>query len=192
MALIDGNNQQIDCIQAEVRARQVEVSVLVDFVHVLEYLWGAAWCSFPEGDTAAEGWVKDRAMSILESNAREVATGIRRRATAEGLSLARRRKADEAARYLTNGADYLDYPSALDAGWPIATGVIEGTCQHLVKDRVDITGAPWSVEGAEAVLKLRAIRCNGDMDTYWKFHRAEERRRNHEERYVDGVIPLAA
>jgi hypothetical protein len=55
-----------------------------------------------------------------------------------------------------------------------------------------ITGARWNVEGAEAVLKLRAVRCNGDFDNYWKFHTAKERRRNHEERYDGGVIPLAA
>lgn len=118
--------------------------------------------------------------------------GIRRRASTEGLAKSRRRRADLAARYLTNKANYLDYPSALAAGWPIATGVIEGACRHLVKDRMDITGARWSVEGAEAVLKLRAVRCNGDFDEYWRFHLAEERRRNHELRYADSVIPLAA
>jgi len=89
-------------------------------------------------------------------------------------------------------AAYLDYPTALAAGWPIATGVIEGACRHLVKDRMDITGARWSVDGAEAVLKLRALRCNGDFDTYWKFHLDQERQRVHESRYAEGVIPTAA
>ncbi len=91
-----------------------------------------------------------------------------------------------------NKAAYLDYPEALAAGWPIATGVIEGACRHLVKDRMDITGARWSVDGAEAVLKLRALRCNGDLDTYWQFHLDQERHRVHECSYADGVIPAAA
>ncbi len=171
---MDGNNHQIDLITSEAGRRGVDLTVLVDFVHVLEYLWAAAWSFFAEGDPAAEGWVKDRALAVLDGRARSVAAGIRRRATAEGLANTKRKKADDAARYLTNKAGYLDYPTALAAGWPIATGVIEGTCRHLVKDRMDITGARWSVEGAEAVLKLRAVRCNGDMDTYWQFHLSEE------------------
>jgi hypothetical protein len=62
----------------------------------------------------------------------------------------------------------------------------------LVKDRLDLTGARWGLQGAEAVLKLRAIRCNGDWDTYWTYHLAQERRRVHESRYADNIIPRAA
>jgi hypothetical protein len=64
----------------------------------------------------------------------------------------------------------LDYPSALASGWPIATGVIEGACRHLVNDRMGITGARWGLDGAQAILWLRAIRANGDQDTYWNHH----------------------
>lgn len=91
-----------------------------------------------------------------------------------------------------NKAAYLDYPTALAAGWPIATGVIEGTCRYLVADRMDITAARWSVHGAEAVLKLRAVRANGDFDTYWQWHLDQERQRVHQARYANGVLPLAA
>ena len=70
--------------------------------------------------------------------------------------------------------------------------IIEGTCRYLVADRMDITGARWSVEGAEAVLKLRAVRSNGDFDDYWAFHLDHERHRVHDSRYSDDVIPLAA
>ena len=192
VALVDGNNHQIDRIGAEATARGIDVAVVVDLVHVLEYLWAAAWCFFAEGDTAAEKWVRGRALSVLEGHAREVATGIRRRATAEGLATSKRKKADEAARYLKNKAPYLDYPTALSSGWPIATGVIEGAVRHVVRDRMDVTGARWSVDGAEAVLKLRAVRTNGDFDDYWRFHLDHERQRVHESRYAWGVIPLAA
>lgn len=117
---------------------------------------------------------------------------LRRAATSAGLSWSKRKKADACAKYLVNKAAYLDYPTALAAGWPIATGVIEGTCRYLVADRMDITGARWSVDGAEAVLKLRAVRSNGDFDQYWQWHLDQERRRVHQARYADGVIPLAA
>ncbi len=68
-------------------------------------------------------------------------------------------------------------------GWPIATGVIEGACRHLVKDRLAITGARWSLPAAEAVLLLRALITNGDLDTYWKFHVQQEHQRTHTSRY---------
>jgi hypothetical protein len=192
VALVDGNKHQIDCIEAQAKKRKVSVTIVVDLIHVLEYLWAAVWCFFAEGDPAAEHWVRDRALAVLEGNAREVAAGIRRRATTTKLSKSKRKKADDCARYLTNKAAYLDYPTALAAGWPIATGVIEGTCRYLVADRMDITGARWSVDGAEAVLKLRALRSNGDFDKYWPWHLHQERQRVHAARYAHGVIPIAA
>lgn len=166
VALVDGNNHQIARVETEAEARKVRVTIVIDLIHVLEYLWGAGWSFFAEGDPNVEAWVHDKALAVLEGRARQVAAGIRRRASTLGLSAAERKNADACANYLTNKAAYLDYPTALSAGWPIATGVIEGACRHLVKDRMDITGARWSVQGAEAVLKLRALRCNGDFDTY--------------------------
>jgi hypothetical protein len=192
VALVDGNNHQIQRIQAEANVRGAKVTIVVDAIHVLEYLWGAVWCFFAQADPAAEAWVHDRMLAILAGNAREVAAGIRRRATAAGLGKTKRTKADECAKYLTNKADYLDYPTALAAGWPIATGVIEGTCRYLVADRMDITGARWSVDGAEDVLKLRAVRANDDFSEYWKFHLNQERHRVHKTRYANAAIPAAA
>jgi hypothetical protein len=90
---------------------------------------------------------------------------------------------------LTNKAAYLDYPTALMDGWPIATGTIEGACRHIVKDRMDLTCAPWSLEGAEAVLKLRVVRSNGDLDDYWRFHLSQEYERVHRSRYANNVVP---
>ena len=103
-------------------------------------------------------------MKILEGKAAQVAAGIRRRATTFGYSPAEREGADACAGYLTAKKPYLDYATALAKGWPIATGVIEGACRHLVKDRMDITGARWGLDGAEAILKLRALIANGDFD----------------------------
>jgi hypothetical protein len=86
-------------------------------------------------------------------------------------------------RYFTGRAQHLRYHKALKAGWPIATGVIEGACRHLVKDRMDITGARWGLDGAEAVLKLRAMRANGDFDACWQFHQQRDHERNHQAKY---------
>ena len=134
----------------------------------------------------------DKAREVLAGRATRVAAAIRRKATYHGLDAARRANADACANYLTNKAAYLHYASALEKGWPIATGVIEGACRHLVKDRMDITGARWGLEGAEAVLKLRALHTNGDFGDYWRFHLSQERQRIHEKRYANNVVPQAA
>jgi len=189
--LIDGNNTQIEAVTAEAARRGVTVTVVIDFIHVLEYLWKAAWSFFDKGEPAAEEWVADQARKILHGKASQVAAGIRRRATTYGYSPAERAGADEAARYLDNKRDYLDYATALAKGWPIATGIIEGACRHIVKDRMDITGARWGLEGAEAILKLRAVIANGDFEDYWQFHLRREHERIHHARYRDGLV-LAA
>jgi ribosomal protein S9 len=192
VALVDGNNHQIDRIKKEAKQRKLTVTIVVDVVHVLEYLWGAAWCFFDEGEPAAEQWVHEKALAILEGKAGIVAAAIRRKATRLGLPDDKRVKADRAADYLLNKRPYLDYPTALANGWPIATGVIEGACRHLVKDRMDITGARWGLQGAEAILKLRALISNGDFNDYWDYHLAKERHRNHDLRYANSVIPRQA
>ena len=192
VALVDGANHQISRIKAEAKARNVEVAIVCDFVHVLEYIWKAAWSFFDEGDPAAEAWVKEKALEVLRSKASTVAASVRRKATCLGLEPSLRANADTCADYLLAKSEYLDYANALQNGWPIATGVIEGACRHLVKDRMDITGARWGLDGAEAVLKLRALRSNGDFPSYWAYHLVQERRRAHEARYANGVVPLAA
>jgi len=189
--LIDGNNTQIETVTAEAARRGITVTIVIDFIHVLEYLWKAAWSFFDKGEPAAEEWVADQARKILRGKSAQVAAGIRRRATTYGYSPAERAGADEAARYLDNKKDYLGYATALAKGWPIATGIIEGAARWLVKDRMDITGARWGLEGAEAILKLRALIASGDFDAYWRFHLRREHERIHHARYRDGLI-LAA
>jgi hypothetical protein len=183
IVLLDGNRTQIDAVTAEAKRRGVTVHILLDLIHVLEYLWKAAWSFFCQGDPAAETWVAEQATKILEGKAAQVAAGIRRRATRFGYKPAERAGADACANYLTNKQPYLGYDTALAAGWPIATGVIEGAARHLVKDRMDITGARWGLASAEAILRLRALVTNGDFDAYWAFHLQQEHHRVHWRRY---------
>ena len=117
---------------------------------------------------------------------------MRRSATRQGLSTKDRLRVDECADYLLNHRKYLRYDESLRRGLPIATGVIEGACRHLVKDRLDITGARWGLAGAEAVLKLRSLRSSGDLDEYWQFHKARALERNHLSRYADEQLPKTA
>ena len=191
IALVDGNKQQIEAIEAEAARRGAKVTILIDLIHVLEYLRGAAWSFFETGDPAAEEWVAAQATKILEGKSAQAAAGIRRRATTYGYPAKEREGADKCAAYLTARKPYLDYATALAAGWPIATGIIEGACRHIVKDRMDITGARWGLDGAEAILKLRAIHSNGDFEAYWTWRLEQEQQRVHYSRYQDPGI-LAA
>lgn len=79
VALVDGNQHQINRIRAEATQRGRETTILIDFVHVLEYIWSAAWCFYPEGDPSAEAWVTTRAHAILDGNALAVARCIKDR-----------------------------------------------------------------------------------------------------------------
>ena len=114
---------------------------------------------------------------MLAGDSARAPAEIAAEADAAGLAAALRTGTDACVRYLTTKHEYLRYDQALAAGWPIATGVIEGACRHLTGDRLDITGARWGLEGAEAVLALRAVIGNGDFDDYWRFHLAREHQR---------------
>ena len=191
VVLVDGAQYQLEVIRAEAARREVTVHIVCDIVHVLEYLWKAAWCFFPPGDRAAEAWVGEQARRILAGRSVKVAAAIRQKATLAKLPASKRQGADTCAGYLHAKAPYLDYGQALAAGWPIATGIVEGACRYLVKDRMDITGARWSLTGAEAVLKLRAVHASGDFDAYWHYHLQREHLRIHTIRYRD-TLTLAA
>jgi hypothetical protein len=192
VVLVDGARYQLDAIHAEAKRRNQPIHIVIDFIHVLEYLWKAAWCLHPTADPAAETWVARHALQILHGNATQVATAIADQATHADLSATRRKNLDRCVDYLTNNTPYLHYDQALDAGWPIATGIIEGACRHLIKDRMDITGARWGLPGAEAILKLRALTSNNDFDDYWTYHLNREHHRIHQTRYATGTIPRAA
>jgi hypothetical protein len=179
IALADGNPSQIRYLTAEATRRHLHLTIVIDLIHVLEHLWKAAWCLHAEADPAAETWVTTHARQILAGHAHQAAAAIRAAAATPGLSATKRKTAHQTADYLTRKAPYLNYPAALAAGWPIATGVIEGACRHLVKDRMNITGARWSTPGAETILKLRAVITNGDLPTYWTYHLTREHQRTH-------------
>lgn len=188
LVLVDGQNQQLAAVRAAAKRHGVAVRIICDFIHTLEYLWKAAHCFHAPGSAEARQWVCDHARALLEgSDPSQVAAGMRRSATLR--ELPKRRAVDKAARYLIKRRAHMTYGDALRHGLPIATGVIEGACRHLVRDRMDCCGARWSVVGAEAVLKLRALRLSGDLDEYWTYHLAREHERNHLSNYAAKTVP---
>jgi hypothetical protein len=189
IALVDGDVYQLGLIQAQAAARGITLAIVIDFIHVLEYLWKAAWCFHPPRDPAMEDWVTGQGLDILHGRAGDVITRIAQLAAdhppkpgGEHAKIIRK-----TLSYLQNKQPFMDYPRALANGWPIATGVIEGACRHLVADRMGITGARWGLEGAQAILWLRAIAASGDTGAYWTWHIQQEHQRNHLSRYQDNL-----
>jgi hypothetical protein len=190
VGLADGNKTQLRLLKEWAARSGVVLTIVLDLIHVLGYLWKAAFVFHKEGSEQAQAWVSERLVRLLHGHSRHVAAGIRRSATLRKLSSEQRIPVDKCADYLLKYAEFLRYDQYLKAGLPIATGVIEGACRHLIKDRMDLTGARWSLGGAEAVLRLRSLRSSGDFEEYWRFHIERELERNHLARYAD-PIPFA-
>lgn len=170
----------------------MECFIILDFIHVLEYLWKAAYCFHPVTSKEAEEWVQARALSGLRGHSSSVAAGMRQSATKRQLNETQRKAVDKCADYLIKYRFYLQYDCYCSNGWPIASGVIEGACRHLVKDRMDLTGARGGLKSAEAILKIRALRSSGDWEEYWRFHKRQEQQRNHFDLYDNGFLEKAA
>lgn len=192
VVLVDGNEQQIRLVTQAAKAAGVTITVILDVIHVLEYIWAAGLALHPGDRTGTESWVLSRMHEILEGHASLVAAGMRRSATRRDLDPDRRKAVDKAADYLLGYKAYLRYDEALPRGYPIASGVIEGACRHLVNSRMNRSGARWSLSGAEAILRLRSLVKSGDFDDYWKFHEAQEQRRNHLDHYAERRLPRIA
>jgi len=175
--LVDGDVKQLKRIENQMTQSKLKPTIIIDFIHVLEYLWKAAYCFHAEGSEAAQSWVQYKALEILNGNVSHSAAGMRRSATLQNLTEDERKAVDTCANYLLKLKDKLRYDEYLAKGYPIATGVIEGACRHLIKDRMDITGARWRLKGSESVLKLRSLRSSGDALAYFKFYKEQSHKR---------------
>jgi len=134
-------------------------------------------------------WGSDKTWPRLHGEVKSVVRHFRRGATAKGMDSTPREPMEQWAPSLAHHAAYLTDPPYVAKGYPMAPGVIEGACRPLVKDRLEITGARWGLEGGEAVLKLRALVINGDFDAYWDFHEQQEYQRNHQMKFSE--MPMA-
>ena len=172
VALTDGER----ALQIQVD-RTLNVTLILDLLHVLEKLWKAAYVFHPEGSLEADLWVLDRALRILLGDVGQVVKGIRQSITKRGLSGANRKALEGVADYLYRNRDRMRYDEYLANGWPIASGSVEGACKNLIKDRMERSGMRWTEQMAEAIVQLRAIYLSGDFDRYWQFHIEQDQRR---------------
>ncbi len=190
VVLLDGDeHHQLDYVEAEVERRAITVTIVLDFIHVAQYVWAAAKVLVPDDETLRLEWVTEKLTLILWGESSTAAAAMRRSATTRGLDPKARGPVDVCANYLLKYKAYLRYHTALRDGLPITSGAVEGACRHLVKDRMDITGARWGLDSAEAVLRLRGLAASGDLDDYFDFHESLELQRNHTSRYANDTPP---
>ena len=155
----------------QARAELKGFTFILDLFHALEYLWKVAHVFHPESSPEAEDFVRQRLLMLLEGKVGYVIGGLRQ-------MLTKHRKLHKAQRdiilktiaYYESNRKAMRYDEYIAAGYPIGSGAVEGTCLHLVKDRMEGSGMRWTVRGAEAVLQLRALHLNGDWDAYWQHH----------------------
>ncbi|MGH9055520.1 MAG: ISKra4 family transposase, partial [Acidimicrobiales bacterium] len=151
-------------LQRRVRSSFANTTLVLDIFHALEKLWPAAYVLHPEGSPEAEAFVKQRALRILSGQVSQVIKGLRQIATKRHLRGERAKALRGAADYYWHNRAHMAYDRYLAAGWPIGSGSVEATCKCLVRDRMERTGMRWVPDGAEAMLKLRAVYLSGDFD----------------------------
>lgn len=172
VALIDGER----ALQKRT-LKAMKPTLILDLIHVLDRVWTAAHVFQPEGSAEAEVYVKLMASRILEGDVSQVIKGLRQTVTKRGLTGADKKNLLAVANYFHNNTRYMRYHEYLAAGFPIASGPVEGACQNLIRDRMERSGMRWTPAMAEAIVKLRSLYLSGDFDDYWSFHVAQDQLR---------------
>ncbi|MFM7036089.1 MAG: hypothetical protein ACKO2L_00060, partial [Planctomycetaceae bacterium] len=126
-------------------------------VHVAGYV-GKAAKVLVQGEASKDEFIRDHLLRILRDDGHGVVRGLRRTATVQNWSKEKRVDVDAACGYFTAHANRMKCHKYLAAGLPMATGVIEGACRYLVKDRLERTSGRWSASGAQAMLSLRCLK----------------------------------
>jgi hypothetical protein len=162
IAVMDGENKLRDLQELKIK-RAIGI---LDIWHVTEYLWDLAYCFYREGSDAAEAFVETYLRKLLEGKLNRVIGGIRQMATKRDLPQPKWDKVEDCLAYFAVRSEYMKYDEYLAAGYPIGSGVVEGACRHLVKDRMERSGMRWRIAGAQAILSLRAIYVNDDWDAF--------------------------
>jgi hypothetical protein len=148
---------------------------ILDIIHVTEYLWKVANALYKEGSTLGKKWVYDNLLLILQGRVSSVIDKLKRMSENDKLKKNQRDALHECLSYFVNHQEWMKYDEYLKAGYPIGSGVVESSCAHTVKNRMEGTGRRWSIEGAESILLLRSVSTSKDWDEYWQFHMLLER-----------------
>jgi hypothetical protein len=166
VCLLDGERQLWD-LQRHWLPRAIGI---LDIFHVTERLWTAAHCFHSESSPEAPQFVERYLRMLLEGRVDRVLRSFRQLLGTRRLKGEKRKRLLATITYYENNRQHMRYDEYLSAGYPIGSGVAEGACRHLVKDRMERTGMRWTLAGAQAMLRLRAFYVNGDWDAFIEHH----------------------
>jgi hypothetical protein len=150
---------------------------ILDIIHVTEYLWRVGNALYGENTEQGKEWVYDHLIAILQGRVGRVIGGLKQALKKRKLRKSHRKALQDAIMYFENHRKWMRYDQYLAAGYPIGSGVVESTCGHTVKNRMEGTGRRWSIIGAESTLLLRSVYTSNDWDAYWGAHRQLEQSR---------------
>ncbi|GAC1429401.1 MAG: hypothetical protein NVSMB65_02760 [Chloroflexota bacterium] len=185
VALTDGSIP----LQERVQRHVPQMTLVLDLIHGTAYLWKVANALLGETHPQRTAWVKARTLLLLQSHADQVIAEFTRLAQEPRCTRLQRKVLTGVAAYLERNQPYMDYATYLAHGWPIATGVIEGACRHLVKDRCELSGMRWTIDGAETLLHLRCVLENGDWAAFHAFRRRQRHARLYAVPYPEPATP---
>ena len=187
-ALTDGDK----ALQTRILSKFPGFELVLDIIHVSEYLWDVANALFGETHPDRTVWVKDQLLQILSGKTTAVIQTLESLVQGPSTPPAQREVLNTTIGYYRRNLPYMHYDQYLDRGWPISSGVVEGTCGHLVKDRMEQSGMRWTKSGAQAILDLRAVRVNDDWDAYQRFRQQRQHQRLYGSRSSAPSVPEAA
>jgi len=167
VALTDG----ADALQNRVLSAFPDFELILDIIHASEYLWNAANALLGETHPDRTAWMREHLLHLLSGKTNVVIQTLEDLAQDPSTSPTQRQVLTTTIGYYQRNLPYMRYDHYLSQGWPISSGVVEGACGHLVKDRMEQSGMRWTPTGAQAILELRAVRANDDWDAYQHFRR---------------------
>ena len=180
-------------LEHEGQKRSENVVDILDVIHVSGYVWSAGRALYGKDDSSVEHFARDRLLRILQGEASGVIRGMRRMATEHDLRGQKLKDVTTASNYLENNLERMRYDEYLAAGYPIASGVIEGACRHLVKDRMERTGMRWREPSAASMLFVRALEVTSLWEPFQIHRQAVECKRLHPHRkLLDAYTPNAS
>jgi len=143
----------------------------------MEHLWPCVYRFEAENTAEAARLFEKQLRAILEGRIGRVIGAFRQMAVKRELKPGALQKLEQHLGYFEANRDRMKYDEYLERGFPVGSGVVEGACRNLVKDRMERTGMRWRTCGAQAILDLRAIYLNDHWSEFHKYLIRREQKR---------------
>ena len=154
-----------------------DVVEILDLLHASSYVWSAVHVFYPNNRDQAEKFARKQLLRLLSGELDLMIRSFRGKAARDKLSPMRKNDLEKIIGYFLNNVNRMNYADYLEAGYPIASGIIEGACRTVIKDRMERSGMRWVFEGAHAMMGLRSIHLSDLWDEFQEFFIMKETER---------------